>query len=172
MKTLVKTMALAVVMSGVFVANAAQAQQKIGVVDMMQIFQELPQREAIAQKLQDEFSDRFEEMRQMEQKIQELRQKQERDASIMSEQEKTKLSRDLEQLIAEAQLKGKALQEDTRRRQGEERNKLLGQVQEAINIVAKQENFDLVLQSNAVVFIKADNDLSDEVVAEMSKSGK
>ena len=168
MKTLIKTTAVAVALSTALFAGAAEAQQKIGVVDMMSIFQQLPQREQISQDLQAEFEDRFEEMRQLEQKVQELRQKQERDAAIMSNQEKTQLNRELEQLISEAQLKQKALQEDTRRRQQEERNELLGQVQQAINAVAQEEGYDLVLESNAVAFMKADNDLSDEVVTQMS----
>ncbi|EKE84841.1 hypothetical protein A10D4_04495 [Idiomarina xiamenensis 10-D-4] len=162
-----KTTVTAVAAATALMAGAAQAQQKIGVVDMMQIFQELPQREQISQKLQDEFEPRFQEMRQLEQKVQELRQKQERDQSIMSEQEKTQLNRQLEQVVAEAQLKNKALQEDTRRRQAEERNKLLGDVQQAINAIADAEGYDIVLQSNAVAFIKKDADLSDEVVERM-----
>lgn len=168
MKTLIKTTAVAVALSTALFAGAAEAQQKIGVVDMMSIFQQLPQREQISQDLQAEFEDRFEEMRQLEQKVQELRQKQERDAAIMSNQEKTQLNRELEQVISEAQLKQKALQEDTRRRQQEERNELLGKVQQAINAVAQEEGYDLVLESNAVAFMKADNDLSDEVVSQMS----
>lgn len=168
MKTIIKTTAAAVALSTTLFAGAAQAQQKIGVVDMMSIFQQLPQREQISQELQEEFKDRFEEMRQLEQKVQDLRQKQERDASIMSAEEKTQLNRQLEQLISEAQLKNKALQEDTRRRQQEERNELLGKVQNAINSVAESQGYDLVLESNAVAFMKADNDLSDEVVTEMS----
>jgi len=168
LKTLIKTTVAAVALSTALFAGAAEAQQKIGVVDMMSIFQQLPQREQISQDLQAEFQDRFEEMRQLETKIQELRQKQERDASIMSNDEKTQLNRELEQLISEAQLKSKALQEDTRRRQQEERNELLGKVQQAINAVAAEQGYDLVLESSAVAFMKADNDLSDEVVTEMS----
>ena len=122
MKKLFKTTVAALAVSSAMFAGAASAQQKIGVVDMMQVFQQLPQREQISQQLQTEFQDRFEEMRQLEQKIQELRQKQERDASVMSADEKTQLNRELEQLVAEAQLKSKALQEDTRRRQAEERD--------------------------------------------------
>ncbi|MBF38545.1 OmpH family outer membrane protein [Idiomarina sp. UBA4520] len=168
MKKLMKSTAAAVAISTSLFAGAAQAQQKIGVVDMMNVFQQLPQREQISEKLQNEFQDRFEEMRQLEQKVQELRQKQERDASIMSEAEKTQLARELEQTISQAQLKSKALQEDTRARQNEERNKLLAKVQGVITDVAEEEGYDIVLESNAVAYMKADNDLSDEVVEKMS----
>jgi len=168
LKKLMKSTAAAVAISTSLFAGAAQAQQKIGVVDMMNVFQQLPQREQISEKLQNEFQDRFEEMRQLEQKVQELRQKQERDASIMSEAEKTQLARELEQTISQAQLKSKALQEDTRARQNEERNKLLAKVQGVITDVAEEEGYDIVLESNAVAYMKADNDLSDEVVEKMS----
>lgn len=168
MKKLIKSTAAAVAVSTTLFAGAAQAQQKIGVVDMMAVFQQLPQREQISEQLQTEFQDRFEEMRRLEQKVQELRQKQERDASIMSASEKTQLKRDLEQTVSEAQLKSKALQEDTRRRQNEERNKLLSKVQNAISAVAKTKEYDIVLESNAVTYMKADNDLSNAVVEKMS----
>ncbi|MCJ8315605.1 OmpH family outer membrane protein [Idiomarina sp.] len=168
MKKLMKSTAAAVAISTALFAGAAQAQQKIGVVDMMNVFQQLPQREQISEKLQNEFQDRFEEMRQLEQKVQELRQKQERDASIMSEAEKTQLARELEQTISQAQLKSKALQEDTRARQNEERNKLLAKVEGVITDIAEEEGYDVVLQRNAVAYMKADNDLSDEVVEKMS----
>lgn len=75
--------------------TAAQAQQRIGVVDVMRVFQELPQREQIAEQLQGEFQERFEEMRRIETRINELRTKQQRDASIMSDAEKLRLTASL-----------------------------------------------------------------------------
>ena len=52
----------------------------------------------------------------------------------------------MESLKSEYQLKGKALDEDLRRRQGEEQNKLLVKVQKAINTIAEKDQYDLVLQ--------------------------
>lgn len=168
MKTLMKKSVTALVIGSALLTGAAQAQQKIAVVDVMRIFQELPQREQISQKLQGEFQERFEDMQRIEARVEELRTKQQRDASIMSESEQTQVERELETLAAEAQLKGKALNEDTRRRQNEERNRLLGQVQAVVQEVATEGDYDIVLQSNAVAFIKEEADLSDEVIAKMS----
>jgi len=168
LKNLMKKSVTAMVIGSALLTGAAQAQQKIGVVDVMRIFQELPQREQISQKLQGEFQERFEDMQRIETRVEELRAKQQRDASIMSESERTQIERELETLAAEAQLKGKALNEDTRRRQNEERNRLLGQVQAVVEEVATEGNYDIVLQSNAVAFIKSEADLSDEVIEKMS----
>lgn len=168
MNKLIKNSLIALTMSAAMLTTAAQAQQRIGVVDVMRVFQELPQREQIAEQLQGEFQERFEEMRRIETRINELRAKQQRDASIMSDAEKTQVDRELETLAAEAQLKGKALNEDTRRRQNEERNRLLMQVQQVIDKIAKDEGFDIVLQSNAVAYISDSADLSDEVIQAMT----
>lgn len=169
MKKIVKNSLAAIAVSSALLTGAAQAEQKIGVVDMMSIFQELPQRDAIAQSLQAEFQPKFEEMRGLETQVEELQQKLQRDASIMSDSEKEEARRELETLVSEAQLKGQALNEETRERQNQERNRLLGQVQEVINRIAADEGYDIVLQSNAVAYIKADVDLSDAVIAEMSE---
>lgn len=168
MNKLIKNSLIALTMSAAMLTTAAQAQQRIGVVDVMRVFQELPQREQIAEQLQGEFQERFEEMRRIETRINELRTKQQRDASIMSDAEKTQVDRELETLAAEAQLKGKALNEDTRRRQNEERNRLLMEVQQVIDKIAQEEGYDIVLQSNAVAFISDNADLSDEVIAAMT----
>ena len=168
MNKLIKNSLIALTMSAAMLTTAAQAQHRIGVVDVMRVFQELTQREQIAEQLQGEFQERFEEMRRIETRINELRAKQQRDASIMSDAEKTQVDRELETLAAEAQLKGKALNEDTRRRQNEERNRLLMQVQQVIDKIAKDEGFDIVLQSNAVAYISDSADLSDEVIQAMT----
>lgn len=168
MKSLVKLSIVAVFLAATMVTGVAQAQQKIGVVDVARVFQQLPQREAISQTLQAEFEDRMEEMRQIETRMQELQDKSQRDASILSQDQLVKMQREMESLQAEAQLKGKALNEDMRNRQNEERNKLLAQMESVIQKIAQDGGYDIILQSNAVAFINEASDVSDEVVAAMA----
>jgi outer membrane protein len=75
----------------------------------------------------------------------------------------------MESLKSEYQLKGKALDEDLRRRQGEEQNKLLVKVQKAINTIAEKDQYDLVLQRGAVIYVKPNADISGKVVEALSK---
>ncbi len=56
------------VMTSSFFANAAEAAQKIGYVNTAQVFQALPQREVVAQKLQDEFKDKSAELQAIQAK--------------------------------------------------------------------------------------------------------
>ncbi|QSX39006.1 OmpH family outer membrane protein [Shewanella sedimentimangrovi] len=147
---------------------AAQA-EKIAVVDMGSIFEQLPQREQISQSLKTEFGDRMAEAQKLQDELRGLLEKQQRDAALMNDTQKTELVRKMESLKADLQLKGKALDEDLRRRQGEEQNKLLVKVQKAINTIAEAEKYDLVLQRGAVVFVKPDADISGKVVEALSK---
>ncbi|GGB62073.1 molecular chaperone Skp [Shewanella litoralis] len=143
--------------------------EKIAVVDMGEVFEQLPQREQISKSLKAEFGDRVAEVQKMQEEMRSLVEKQQRDGALMSDTQKTELVRKMDSLKSEFQLKGKALDEDMRRRQGEEQNKLLVQVQKAINTIAGKENYDLVLQRGAVIFVKPEADISGKVVEALSK---
>jgi outer membrane protein len=139
------------------------------VVDMGQVFEQLPQREQISKSLKAEFGDRVADVQKMQEDMRSMVEKQQRDGALMSDTQKTELMRKMESLKSEFQLKGKALDEDMRRRQGEEQNKLLIQVQKAINTIAGKENYDMVLQRGAVIFVKPEADISSKVVEALSK---
>lgn len=144
--------------------------QKIGVIDMPTIFQQLPQRDLVAQLLEAEFKERVDGLHKIEESMKTLVEKQKRDGALMTEQQKTDMIREMESLRADYQLKRKALEEDNRRRQSEERNKLLIKVQRAVNEVAESEKYDVILQSTAVAFINKSNDISAKIVEKVSKS--
>ncbi|WP_170308362.1 OmpH family outer membrane protein [Parashewanella tropica] len=147
----------------------AQA-EKIAIVDMGAVFEQLPQREQVLKALQSEFADREAALKKKQEELRSLAEKQQRDAAIMSKDQQTELQRKMESIRSELQLKGKALQEDFRRRSGEEQNKLLSKVQKAIDALAKKENYDVVLQRGAAIYVKPSSDISSKVVEAVSKS--
>lgn len=147
---------------------AAQA-EKIAVVDMQAVFEQLPQREEVSKTLKTEFGDRVAGVQKMQEELRDMLEKQQRDAALMSETQKTEMLRQMESLKAELQLKGKALDEDMRRRNGEEQNKLLVKVQKAISDIAEKEKYDVVLQRGAVIYVKPESDISSKVVEVLSK---
>ncbi len=158
-----------VLMAGTF-ATAAEAAQKIAVVFPAEVFQQLPQRDQIIKTLKKEFQPRVNELQKLEKKIKGIQEKQQRDAALLSGKEKTKMARDIESFMSDYQLKRKAFEEDNRRRQGEEQNKLRTKVMKAIDAVAKKEGYDLVVNGEGVLFAKPDVDISSKVVDQVSKS--
>ncbi|MDF0534499.1 OmpH family outer membrane protein [Shewanella sp. A32] len=150
-------------------APMAAYAEKLAVVDMGAVFEQMPQREQVTKQLKSEFGDRMAEVQKLQDELKGLLEKQQRDAQLMTDAQKTDLVRKMESLKADYQLKGKALDEDLRRRQGEEQNKLLVKVQKVINEIAKKENYDMVLQRGAVIYVKPEQDISSKVVDALSK---
>jgi len=171
LKKLVTALSLGALLVGASMSSTAFAfEQKIGVIDMGTIFKSLPQREQVAQQLQQEFKERVEAIQAIEKKMQGLVEKQKRDGALMTQTQKTEMARQMESYRSDYQLKGKAYEEDIRRRQGEERNKLLTKVQKAVNAIAKSEKYDVILQSNAIAYINKENDISSKVAAQVAKA--
>lgn len=168
MKVLMKTTVAAAVLATSMFAGAAEAQQKVGYVDMQTVLQQLPQVQELSNRLQEEFSGRINELEKLREDMQGLREKAERDSQIMSPSERRDLQREMEMLETQYQMKARAFQEDNERRQSEERNKLMRDVFQNAQQVAKAEGFDLVLNSQAVLYGGENLDLTDEVVAKMT----
>ena len=164
----VASLALAMMASG-YSAQAA-AETKIAVVNVARILHEIPQSKAIESQLKAEFSGRISEMQRLESEGQSLAAKLKKDESFMSADERTKLQRRLAELQADFNLKGQALQEDQRRRFGEEQKKVFDKVQTAIDAIAKSQGYDLVLNGQAVVFGEGKLDITDQVIQQVSKS--
>ncbi|RUO58533.1 OmpH family outer membrane protein [Pseudidiomarina insulisalsae] len=168
MKALMKTTVAAAVLASAVFANAAEAQQKVGVVSLQNIFQQLPQAQEISTRLQEEFKDDFAELDKMTAELQSLQEKAERDAQIMSPSERLELSREIELLETRRQLKYKALREDSERRQNEERNRLMMEIAREAQAVARDQGFDLVINGQSVLYAGENLDLTDAVVAKMT----
>lgn len=66
---------------------AAQA-EKIAVVDMQAVFEQLPQREAVNKTLKAEFGDRVAAVQKMQDELRDMLEKQQRDAALMSDAQK------------------------------------------------------------------------------------
>lgn len=168
MKTFLKVITLAAAMVSVSAVHAADA-PKIGVVFPSKIMQESPQRARIIKKLEGEFKGRYEELQGLEKSIKGLETKIKKDGELLSKSELTGLQRQIEGKVAEYKLKRKAFEEDNRRRQGEENQKVLSVVSKVINDVAQEGGYDLILNGEQIVFSKPTLDISDKVIQEISK---
>lgn len=143
--------------------GSAFAETKIAVVDMGEVFQKLPQREAVAKKLKGEFEPRMRELQKLVEKFR-------KDEAFMSAEQKKQSQEKLAKLQMEFNQKRQAFEQDNGRRQSEERNKILTKVQAAIDAIAKSNGYDLVLERNAAPYAASKLDISGQVISQVSKS--
>lgn len=153
-----------VILTSSLFADAAQAAQKIGFVNTLQVFQALPQREAVAKKLQAEFKDKSAELQAIEANAAKKIEKLKRDGELMSPDEIEKLRIEVGQLQSEFKIKAQAFEKESQRREAEEHQKMLKTIQTAVDKVAKQEGYDLILDSQAVRFAKDEYNISEQVI--------
>ncbi|MBA3988097.1 OmpH family outer membrane protein [Aliidiomarina maris] len=172
MKSLIKSIFLASVLSAMSlgVSATAAAEAKMAVVDVGAVFQQLPEREEISQNLQREFNDRIERMQRRETEIGQLRDRIQRDEEIMSEEEYTQAMMEFQQRVQEAQQSGQQLNEEMRRRQNEERDRVLRRMQEVIADIAEAEGYDVVLEASGIAYARDGFDISSRVLEAMSSN--
>nr|WP_238399108.1 molecular chaperone Skp [Photorhabdus bodei] len=145
----------------------AQAADKIAVVNVGEIFQQLPAREAVVKQLENEFKNRASELQRMETDLQSKIQKLQRDGSTMKSSERTNLEKEVMAKREEFGKKAQAFEQDHRRREMEERNKILSRIQDAIKVVAGKEGYDVVIDANAVAYSVSGKNITASVLKQV-----
>lgn len=137
--------------------------EKIAVVNIAEIFQNMPAREVVSKQIENEFKSRTTELQNLEKTLQSRVEKLRRDAAIINQGEREKLEKEL--IIQRDQFAEKAqkFEEENRRRQMEERNKILRRIQDSIKSIAVKEYYDVVIDSNAIAYAKDIIDITNQV---------
>ncbi|SES84844.1 OmpH/Skp family outer membrane protein [Thalassotalea agarivorans] len=178
MKKFYKSIALVVAASGLLFANAAMAADKVAVVNMQKIMQQIPQTAAMQQALQVEFKDETAELEQLQKDFEYQRTKLEKEGfdendkqkmATLNKEQTDELKKKLAKMYQELQQKNGAFQQKAQARQNEELSKLGALVKQAVDQVAAKEKIDVVLQQQAVMYVNPDLDISDKVVEAVSK---
>ncbi|HEQ1857991.1 TPA: molecular chaperone Skp [Providencia alcalifaciens] len=158
--------------AGVSIALAMSAgayAEKIAIVNVGEVFQSIPAREAVAKQLENEFKSRATELQNLEKALQSDIGKLQRDGATMSASDRQKQEKELITKRDQFAEKAQKFEEDNRRRQAEERNKILSRIQDSIKSVAAQEGYDVVIDANAVAYAKDGIDITSQVKKQVNK---
>ena len=155
--------------TAIFSSVAMAADQKIGAINVQGVFQSMPQAANIQQVIAAEYKDKTEEVSRLEKDIKYYLEKNQRDAATMSAKEKTELEQKIIALRDDYTAKAQPLQKEIQARLQEEQNKLLTLIKQSIDTVAAKEKYDVILNANAVAFIKEEHDISKLVLDQVSK---
>ena len=146
-------------------AVGAQAQEvKIGFVNSDRVLREATPAKAAQSRLEAEFSKRQKEGEEAAARLKAAADKLDKEGPTLPEAERARRQRELVDQDRELQRKRREFQEDLNQRKNEE----LASVVERANKVVKQiydtEKFDLILQSDVVIFASARVDITDKVI--------
>jgi outer membrane protein len=148
----------------------AQAQQyKIGYVNPVRALQGSPQAQSALQALEREFTPRRRELEGVDTEIKGMEQRLSKDAAIMSESERSNLERSIYDKKRDFQRDSEEYQEDLNFRRNEELGKIQRQLLEAIQAIAKAQQFDLIV-GEGVIHASEKIDITDQVIEQLKRS--
>jgi len=170
LKKFFKSIVITTAASSILLASAAMAvDKKIAVVNFQEVMGKIPQTAVVMQSLEAEFKDEKAVLTQLEKDIKYYQEKSQRDGALMAPKEKEELEKQIGTLYQDYQVKGKALQQKAGQRQGEEQNKIIALVRQAVDNIAAKGNYDLVLEQKAILYVKPELTITDEVIEQVSK---
>lgn len=161
----------AVLLAGVLLTGTVAAKEmKVGFVDVQAIVAQLPQTAQVQETLKNEFSTKIAELQKLEKDLSFNIEKFKRDGATMSAQQKKDLEAEITKQQQQYEPMARALDEEYRTRQNEERNKLMALIKTAIDAIAAKEQYDVIYNAGAAVYAKPQYDISAAVVSQVSKA--
>jgi outer membrane protein len=149
-------------------ASVAMAELKIGYIDYARVLAESPQAEQAEKEMEREFSPRKNRLNASRDDVQRMQDKLNRDAAVMSESERNKLQNDIVKKARELKRTENELLEDFNIRRNEIAVNLNKQIGQAINQMAKEGGYDLIL-TGGVGYVSEAVDVTAKVQAILKK---
>ena len=131
------------------------------------VLEKAPQAEKAKKRLEVEFSPRDKQLVAQQKEIQSKEEKMARDASVMSDNERSNLEKDILNKKRDAKRSQQEFSEDFNARRNEELGKLQRRIVEAIREIAKEQNFDLLL-TDGVIYASEKIDVTTQVQQKLS----
>ena len=142
---------------------------KIGIVDVNKILKEAPQTISANKKLEKEFSSRTEKLKSKITTLQSDEKKYQKESLTMSDDQRDKAEKGLQQRRIDIQRNERELREDMDLRRREE----IGDLQEKINVtidkIAADEKYDLILYTG-IAFASKKVDMTDQIIKALGGS--
>ena len=145
-----------------FMGSVAAADLKIGVVDLRKLVDQSAQSQKSQAELKKEFQPKETKLVNEQKELKKLEEKLEKDAAVMSDADKRKTEKELIDRSREFKRQMDEMRQDYGQRANQEMAKIQKVIQEAIQAVAKDQNFDLILV-DGVAFAKDGLNITDEV---------
>ncbi|MWN05062.1 periplasmic chaperone for outer membrane proteins Skp [Gilliamella bombicola] len=155
-----KIIAVLGISAALLFAGFANAEVKLGVINVESVLERMPQRESVRKMLKNEFEARANSLQEEEKKSKEAIARLKKDGLTLSSSEKAKLNK----VISDFESKADAFSVDYQKRQKEEAEKLFTKIQEAVKDIVATEGYDVILSAGATLFASDAVDISDKVL--------
>ena len=156
-------------MVALLVSAPAVAETKIGVVDLRQALFSSQEAQAFSQKLQQDFSGQEAKVRETQETARELKERLEQDGAMMNESERDRLAAQFQEKVKEFNFLKQKLDSTVANRKQAFLEAARPQVDAAVQELMEEYDLDLILPSEAVVFVKPDMNLTGQLLEKLDR---
>lgn len=140
---------------------------KIAIVDISSIFQELVKTTETVKQLENTLKNRAIDLQKEENDLQNKINDLQRDASTMKVSERIKIEKKLLKQRAEFASKAQIFEQDNRRLHIAEHNKILKKIHNIIQNIAVNKGYNMVIDTNAIAFSTQIKDITSDVLKQV-----
>lgn len=169
MKKFLFSIAVALALMCTQIAPAMADNMKVGVIDLQQLLQNLPQMKSIGDDLKKQFGDRQKKIMDAQAGFKKDAEDFKKNSAVMSDKDKQAAT---QKLIAQEQNLGQmqsSFQHDYMDAQNKAVNGLLEQIKGIVTKIAARDKYDLILVNASVAYSQPSMDVTQAVLAEMKK---
>ena len=148
---------------------AYSSELKIGIVDVNKILKESPQTISANKKLEKEFGSRTEKLKAKIVSLQSDEKKYQKEALTLSDDQKDKSEKSIQQRRIEIQRLERELREDMDLRRREEIGDLQEKINQTIDKIARDEKYDLILY-NGIAYASENVDITNRIIKSLGGS--
>ena len=146
----------------------AQAEGRTGVVDPIGALQQAEEFQDRFGKLEASLEDEQSRLDRLGSEVEKLRGRLEKEGMTMSEDERSQLQTQGQQKMIELQNLRQSAQRKLNKGQQEILQVMEPKLKQAVETVAERENLDMVLNAQAVVYVKSDMDITEAVTKQLN----
>ena len=148
--------------------SAAADSSKVAVLNEIMVLSESEIGKNYAKAAEKKYKSRLDALQAEGKRLQKMEDALLRDAATMSEEQRQIKQLELRRKAEDLQLKQQKLASEKRADDMAERNKLLPKLQKALEAVVKEEDIDVILDRQAVIYAKPGADISRKVIKELN----
>lgn len=151
------------------VSFPAAAETRIGVVDLRQALFSSNEAKTFSESLQRDFADDEAEVRQAQEAARTLKDRLEKDGAMMNESERSQLTTEFQEKVKEFNFLKQRLDSTVASRKQSFLENARPNVDSAVQELLEEHDLDLILPSEAVVYVKPEMNLTDELLDKLNR---
>ena len=167
MNTIFKSMLFCLI-SAILIPSSASAELKLGIVNLDQLFKQIPIYNESQVKIKKKFDPKARNLKTLEEEWNGLNEQYLKNETVMSDKEKKKLVEKIQAIEVKFRSGQEKIQTDLQKMQQEELSKIRAIVESAITEYAEKNDFDLIIRADGTtLYAKKYINITQEIISKL-----